>query len=56
VRDGVKLLNCPEAVVKVCNTEIESYFEETSKPGAKLNDPQRYEAHGMKLLGPPLLG
>ena len=36
--------------------KIESYFEETSKPGAKLNDPQRYEAHGMKLLGPPLLG
>jgi mannose-6-phosphate isomerase-like protein (cupin superfamily) len=36
--------------------KIESYFEETSKPDAKLNDPQRYEAHGMKLLGPPLLG
>ena len=36
--------------------KIESYFEETSKPGANLNDPQRYEAHGMKLLGPPLLG
>ena len=36
--------------------KIESYFEETSKPGAKPNDPKRYEAHGMKLLGPPSWG
>jgi len=35
---------------------IESFFEETSKPDAKLNDPSRFERHGMKLVGPPLLG
>jgi len=34
---------------------IESFFEETSKPDAKLNDPSRFERHGMKLVGPPLL-
>lgn len=36
--------------------KIESFFEETSKPDAKVADPRRFEAHGMKLLGPPLLG
>lgn len=36
--------------------KIESFFEETSMPGAKIADPQRFEAHGMKLVGPPLLG
>ncbi len=35
---------------------IESFFEETSKPDAKVADPSRFERHGMKLLGPPLLG
>ncbi len=34
---------------------IESFFEETSKPGAQLDDPRRFEAHGMKLVGPPLV-
>jgi len=28
--------------------KIESFFEETSKPDAKVMDPQRFEAHGMK--------
>ena len=36
--------------------KIESFFEETSKPDAKVNDPSRFERHGMKLVGPPLLG
>lgn len=36
--------------------KIESFFQETSKPGAKVNDPGRFERHGMKLVGPPLLG
>lgn len=35
---------------------IESFFEEASKPDAKVNDPGRFERHGMKLVGPPLLG
>ncbi len=35
--------------------KIESFFEETSKPGAKVMDPRRFEAHGMKIVGPPLL-
>jgi quercetin dioxygenase-like cupin family protein len=35
---------------------IESFFEETSKPDAKVNDRSRFERHGMKLVGPPLLG
>jgi mannose-6-phosphate isomerase-like protein (cupin superfamily) len=35
---------------------IESFFEETSRPDAKVNDPSRFERHGMKLVGPPLLG
>ena len=35
--------------------KIESFFEETSKPDAKVNDPSRFERHGMKLVGPPLL-
>ena len=34
---------------------IESFFEEASKPDAKLNDPSRFERHVMKLVGPPLL-
>ena len=34
---------------------IESFFEEASKPDAKVMDPQRFEDHGMKLVGPPLL-
>ena len=34
---------------------IESFFVETSKPNAKVNDPSRFEKHGMKLVGPPLL-
>jgi mannose-6-phosphate isomerase-like protein (cupin superfamily) len=34
---------------------IESFFEETSKPDAKVNDASRFERHGMKLVGPPLL-
>ena len=36
--------------------KIESFFEETSKPDARVNDPSRFERHGMKLVGPPLLG
>src|SRR5512140_3688214 len=36
--------------------KIESFFEETTKPDAKANDPSRFERHGMKLVGPPLLG
>ena len=35
---------------------IESFFEETSKANAKVNDPTRFERHRMKLVGPPLLG
>ena len=35
---------------------IESFFEETSKPDAKIADAQRFKRHGMKILGPPLLG
>ena len=35
---------------------IESFFEEATKPDAKVNDPGRFERHGMKLVGPPLLG
>ena len=34
---------------------IESFFEEASKPDAKIEDPDRFERHGMKLVGPPLL-
>jgi|SRR5579859_2333617 len=34
---------------------IEGFFEEASKPDAKVNDPSRFERHGMKLVGPPLL-
>lgn len=36
--------------------KIESFFEEASRPDAKVNDPSRFERHGMKLVGPPLLG
>jgi mannose-6-phosphate isomerase-like protein (cupin superfamily) len=36
--------------------QIESFFEETSRPGAKVADPSRFERHGMKVVGPPLLG
>ena len=35
--------------------KIESFLEEASKPDAKVNDPSRFERHGMKLVGPPLL-
>ena len=35
--------------------KIEGFFEEASKPDAKVGDPQRFEAHGMKVVGPPLL-
>jgi mannose-6-phosphate isomerase-like protein (cupin superfamily) len=35
--------------------KIESFFEEASRPGAKVNDPSRFERHGMKVVGPPLL-
>ncbi len=35
---------------------IEGFFEEASRPDAKVNDPSRFERHGMKLVGPPLLG
>jgi len=35
--------------------QIESFFEEASKPDAKVNDPSRFERHGMKVVGPPLL-
>jgi len=35
---------------------IEGFFEETSSPDAKVNDPSRFERHGMKVVGPPLLG
>ncbi len=34
---------------------IESFFEEASKPDTKVDDPGRFERHGMKLVGPPLL-
>jgi mannose-6-phosphate isomerase-like protein (cupin superfamily) len=34
---------------------IENFFEEASQPGAKVNDPSRFERHGMKVVGPPLL-
>ena len=36
--------------------KIESFFEEASRPDAKVTDPSRFERHGMKLVGPPLLG
>jgi hypothetical protein len=32
-----------------------SFFEEASRPDAKVNDPSRFERHGMKVVGPPLL-
>ncbi len=35
---------------------IESFFEEANRPDAKVDDPSRFERHGMKLVGPPLLG
>jgi mannose-6-phosphate isomerase-like protein (cupin superfamily) len=35
--------------------KIENFFNETSRPDAKVNDPSRFERHGMKLVGPPLL-
>jgi mannose-6-phosphate isomerase-like protein (cupin superfamily) len=35
--------------------KIEDFFIEASKPGAVVADPQRFESHGMKLVGPPLL-
>ncbi len=31
--------------------KIEGFFEETSKPDARVMDPQRFEAHGMKIVG-----
>jgi mannose-6-phosphate isomerase-like protein (cupin superfamily) len=34
---------------------IEGFFEEASRPDAVVNDPSRFERHGMKLVGPPLL-
>ena len=34
---------------------IEAFFEEASKPDAKVGDPGRFERHGMKVVGPPLL-
>ena len=34
---------------------IEGFFEEASKPDAKVGDPGRFERHGMKVVGPPLL-
>ena len=35
--------------------KIESFFEEGSRPDARGNDPSRFERHGMKVVGPPLL-
>ncbi|HET7349051.1 MAG TPA: cupin domain-containing protein [Acidobacteriaceae bacterium] len=35
---------------------IESFFEEASRPDAKVDDPGRFERNGMKVVGPPLLG
>jgi mannose-6-phosphate isomerase-like protein (cupin superfamily) len=34
---------------------IQGFFEEASRPGAKVGDPGRFERHGMKVVGPPLL-
>jgi mannose-6-phosphate isomerase-like protein (cupin superfamily) len=34
---------------------IESFFEEASRPDAKVDAPDRFERHGMKVVGPPLL-
>jgi mannose-6-phosphate isomerase-like protein (cupin superfamily) len=34
---------------------IEGFFEEASKPDAKVGDPGRFERHGMKVVGPPLI-
>lgn len=36
--------------------KIESFFEEASRPDARVDDASRFERHGMKLVGPPLLG
>ena len=36
--------------------KMEDFFNETSKPGVKPGDAKLLEAHGMKLVGPPLLG
>jgi hypothetical protein len=33
---------------------IESFFIETSKPGAAVGDPSRFEAHRMRVVGQPL--
>jgi hypothetical protein len=35
---------------------IEGFFEEASRPGAKVDDPGRFEKHGMKVVGPPIAG
>jgi len=35
---------------------IESFFEEASRPDAKVADASRFARHGMKVVGPPLLG
>lgn len=34
---------------------IEDFFVQQSRPGAKVGDPRVFEAHGMKVVGPPLL-
>jgi len=34
---------------------IQSFFEEASRPDATVGDPGRFERHGMKVVGPPLL-
>jgi mannose-6-phosphate isomerase-like protein (cupin superfamily) len=36
--------------------KAEDFFIQTSKPGAIVGDQKVFEAHGMKVVGPPLLG
>ena len=36
--------------------KIEDFFNEASRPDARVGDESRFERHGMKVVGPPLLG
>src|SRR5579859_7942294 len=36
--------------------KVEDFFIQTSRPGAVVGDQRVFEAHGMKVVGPPLLG
>src|SRR5437763_17167318 len=47
----------PGRTVFACTpaAKIENFFEEASKPDAKVNDPSRFEQPGMRGVGPPRL-